>query len=431
MTPAFSPALYPLWCRAWLHVQNHQRLLVDMLGRTSQGTSANYVTIAQLAPALRKLLSSANLAPSSEPVLSGLYACLAAMEAAHKQIRPSDLRYQYPEAQAHGARHVLLMPGRQSVRRAYPEAGRFKLDGELGLDGALGLDYRWVRLQQEDILDWGHSAALDRLQAQPGLRVGIAPCAGKKDMRWQLDDADRRAPDGRAPLLCLGSGDAKAHWTVLEAVLRAAYDAEVQVLLFPELVLDDAALQSVRDWLLRHNLHAPRLRLVVAGSRHCVEGGEFRNRCTVLGLDGRMLWEQDKRTPFVIDDPQTLQAIKPGCTAGKAFEPTLPGYTVALRESMAGRLLTPICLDFIDDPLWAELGADIFLVPAMSAGLSRFHATAKQLGGRHGAASFVCNAATTGEHRLVDYLPLRNAPSANPVPGSELFTIDVNIVCNN
>jgi len=133
----------------------------------------------------------------------------------------------------------------------------------------------------------------------------------------------------------------------------------------------------------------------------------------------------------VIDDPQTLQAIKPGCTAGKAFEPTIAGYTIALRESMAGRLLTPICLDFIDDPLWAELGADIFLAPAMSAGLSRFRDTAKRLGGRHGAASFVCNAATTGKERLVNYLPLRDAPAADLAPGGRLFTIDVKIMCNN
>jgi len=92
------------------------------------------------------------------------------------------------------------------------------------------------------------------------------------------------------------------------------------------------------------------------------------------------LWEQDKRTPFVIDDPETLRGIKPDCAAAKAFEPTILGHTIALRESLIGRLLTPICLDFIDDPLWAELGADIFLVPAMSAGLSRFRDAAKRLG---------------------------------------------------
>lgn len=389
------------------------------------------MTATPQAAALRKLLETPKENAASEPVLTGLYACLAALEAAHKLVRPSDLRYRYPEANVNGARHVLLTPGRQSVRQAYPKAQHFKQDDEFGLDGALGLGCRWVRLQDEDILDWGHLGALDRLQEQSSVRIGIAPCAVNQDMRWQLDDADRRMPDGRAPLLCLGCGDADTHRQTLEAVLQAAYGAQVQVLLFPELVLDAVALQGVRDWLFRHNLRTPRLRLVVAGSRHCVEGSGFCNRCTVLGLDGGILWEQDKRTPFVIDDPKTLQAIKPGCTAGKAFEPTIPGHTIALRESMAGRLLTPICLDFIDDPLWAELGADIFLVPAMSAGLSRFRATAKQLGGRHGAASFVCNAATTGKERLVDYLPFKDAPKASQVPGGELFTIDVNIMCNN
>lgn len=435
MIGSFS-VLYPLWCRAWLHVAAHQRRLVDLLAQIKADSSVKFVETGPLAQTLERQLAIADRGEMDDFTLSSLYGCLAALEVRQRTVRPSHLVYQYPEAHVNGARYVLLSPGRQSVRRAYPQARHFKLNSEFGLDGALGLGCRWVKLQHEDVLDWRPLSALDRLRSptphpQAALRIGIAPCADAASQCWRLDDHDLRAPDGRAPLQCLGSGNAAAQWQTVETVLQAAYDEGVQVLLFPELVLDAATLQAVRDWLATHNLRAPRLRLVVAGSRHHPEADGWRNRCTVLDLAGEVLWEQDKRTPFVIDDAKTLQTLKVGCTAARAFEPTRPGYAVVLRESLLGRLLTPICLDYIDDALWAELGADIFLVPAMSKGLSRFRDMAKNLGGLHGTASFVCNAETVGKDRLVGYLPVRGAPAATPVAGAELFTIDVDFVCSN
>lgn len=427
MTIAFTPKLYKLWCRAWLHVQNHQRRLVDLLGQTSAEVSARYVMTDDPEKKLGQLLKAT---PGADDFsLIGFYGCLAALETVHPTVRQSHLCYDYPEVVIGGFRHVLLLPGRQSIRQAFPEASRFKLDGEIGLDGALGLGCRWVKLQHEDHLDWGRLDVLDRLREQGNLRVGIAPWAIAGDMEWRLDDNDRRGRDERVPLQCVGCHNEAAHRKNVEAVLRAAYAANVNVLLFPELVMDVVTLQAVRDWLAANNLAAPRLRLVVAGSRHCPDGEEFGNRCTVLGMDGEILWEQDKRTPFVLDDAQALQELKPGSKASKAFEPTLPGYAIALRESLVGRLLTPICLDYIDDALWAELGADLFLVPAMSKGLSRFRDAAKRMGARHGAASLVCNAATSGKERLVDYLPGKYAPVATLLPNGELFTIDINFVC--
>ena len=181
------------------------------------------------------------------------------------------------------------------------------------------------------------------------------------------------------------------------------------------------------DWLMRHNLPVPRLYLVVAGSRHCTDDRGFANRCTVLDQAGTVLWEQDKRSPFVIDDPGALDRLRPGCCAPAAYEPTVLGPRLIVRETAIGRLLTPICLDFIDDVLWSALGADIFLVPAMSPGLERFRLKAKDLGSRHGAASFVCNAQTAGAERYVAYLPFRKPPEPTGLPGQELFILDVDL----
>ena len=98
-----------------------------------------------------------------------------------------------------------------------------------------------------------------------------------------------------------------------------------------------------------------------------------------------------------------------------------------LAETAVGRLLTPICLDYIEGDLWRELGADFYLVPAMSPKLVRFENQAKAMGGLHGAATIVCNAQTAGNHRCLTYLPVKSAPKPRRIAKAELFTIDVPI----
>jgi len=101
---------------------------------------------------------------------------------------------------------------------------------------------------------------------------------------------------------------------------------------------------------------------------------------------------------------------------------------ITVLQTRAGRLLGPICLDYIEDPRWGEIGADLYLVPAMSGGLSRFHDQAKSFGSRHLAASIVCNANTGGEQgkRIAVYLPTRDKAKLEVrKQAPNLFTLDI------
>jgi hypothetical protein len=189
--------------------------------------------------------------------------------------------------------------------------------------------------------------------------------------------------------------------------------------------------QQTIHWLRTRNLPKPVLRLLVAGSRHLDGNKGFINRYLVLGPGGDPIWEQEKHTSFTLSGNETLQEIQAGCSADKAFEPLQLGSRIAVIQTGAGRILGPICLDFIDAPLWADLGADLYLVPAMSAGLSRFHNQAKILGNRYQAATIVCNADTGSrrDRRIVTYLPTRDKdpPKAQQI-APNLFTFDIKIV---
>ncbi|MCC8991522.1 MAG: hypothetical protein LM514_02805, partial [Streptococcus sp.] len=81
---------------------------------------------------------------------------------------------------------------------------------------------------------------------------------------------------------------------------------------------------------------------------------------------------------------------------------------------------------FIHDSVWEAMPAQLFLVPAMSDGLSRFRERCRQLG-KKGAAAFICNASRT--HPQVIYRPSK---SESVVTGlSELlFIVDVDIEMN-
>lgn len=431
MSSLFSDDLYSNWCDVWLlFTTNYTQRLVQWL--VDHDTKDVDILIKVERRSLEQTLNSAlgklkkDLADDN--TLVQIYSCLREIERQYD----GDPRHDFSArvTKVNGSRYVLVPPVRGSVRKGYPADRHFKLNGQIGTAGQLELKYSWVSLQGDDELDWGKLSEFDPLQNAGCLRVGLAPCATSSDMSWRIDEQEQRGLHGQAPLQCIGALDATSLWAVIEQVLVVAYEQNVHILLFPELVFDDKMLSSTRAWLRQHNLAEPRLRLVVAGSRHCCSEEEkegWSNRCTVLTQGGQILWEQDKRRAFVLDNPEDLKQLQLGCRAMSAFEPTRLGKRVVVRESAAGRLLTPICLDYIDDGLWSSLGADLFLIPVMT-GLARFVDKAREMGNRHGAASFICNANTDGMYndRLVCYLPIKDAPPVCQIAGGKLFTIDVN-----
>jgi hypothetical protein len=428
--PGFDPSWYRPWCLAWLHVQRHSGRLAGLVqGQPSATLAAKLAGVGTgLGSALDASLTGLDAGRPSDDLLLCTHACLRTLENRHRE--DARRRWQRPPIQETGqGRHLLVPPPKRSTRPDAPERG-FPLGGDLGVAGVLGLSYRWLPLQIEDQLDWSRFAALDSLHDLTVLRIGLAPLSSMDDMRWEIDSTEPLGLDRRVPMRCTGTLDASTVWDRIEAVLGAAYAAGLHVVLMPELVIDEAALARCQDWLAANNLREPRLRLVVAGSRHCGCGDGFANRCTVLDYMGNALWEQEKRSPFVLDDRATLDRLSPACPVERAFEPTALAKRLVVAETALGRILTPICLDFIEGDFWGDLGADFYLVPAMTGGLSRFKRRAEALGGRHGAATLVCNARLDSE-RCHAYRPAKPPIIPVQIEGIELFTVEIDLKCNN
>lgn len=178
--------------------------------------------------------------------------------------------------------------------------------------------------------------------------------------------------------------------------------------------------------LLRDAFAPPVVRLIVAGTRHVHADGTFSNRCTVFNHLGGVEWTQDKRQPFTLSATEA-QALFSSPTCPAAFEPAKTGDGLTMRKTALGIVASPICLDFIHDSAWDAMLVQLFLVPAMSDGLSRFQERGRQLG-KKGAAAFICNASRT--HPYVIYQPSK--PKHQPVTqlSELLFIADVDIEMN-
>ena len=429
MIADFATELFRPWCVLYrfIAVDNEARL-TNLL----QQTKHNEIQLAlnEVSNDLSRWLCELNQTLSSlEPTgLLLAYACLRELETAYRAVPWRHRRGgATPEVELDGHRYILRSPPQGYIVAAVSRENRFTPAEEIGRDRVLGLRYRWLEISDETSLDWDYSLVLDALLADDRLRVGLSPIAGASEMHWHSNTKDRRGPRGEVPMRCLNSNHAKI-WSRVEAALEAAYAAEVHLLLFPELVMTEDLLAGIMRWLGTRNLTNPVIRLVVAGTRHVDADNstsEFCNRCTVLDAAGKVVWEQDKRHGFTLEAEDLLPYF-PDFDAPAGFEPTQVSAALVVRETAIGRILNPICLDYINEDIWAKLGGDLHLIPAMSPGLSRFRDRGRQLGNLSGATSLVVNARPSGEtgQRLVAYVPSKSQPEiVERTP--DLFTLDI------
>lgn len=291
-----------------------------------------------------------------------------------------------------GSKRYLLVSDTESpILRAIPDDKRFKPDNKLGDHRPLDLKYNWRSVENSAEIDYAASVALDFLlnPLQKFVRFGLSPLAEKTEMNWDYDKVNRRGLMGAAPFWCRGAKDELELLERLEKVLALARENAVDILSFPELVMTETLQTRLIEILLRDAFN-PVVRLVVAGTRHVYADGAFSNRCTVFNHLGGVEWTQDKRQPFTLSATEA-QALFTSPTCPAAFEPAKTGDGLTMRKTALGIVASPICLDFIHDSAWDAMPVQLFLVPAMSDGLSRFQERGRQLG-KKGAAAFICNA---------------------------------------
>lgn len=372
----------------------------------------------------------ANTTLSDDDCLSA-YGCLYVLDRkfGHKP-HPCSLNG-FIEVSLNDSRYILTHLAEHPIAKAIPKSKRFKSNAEIGVNGVLGLRNQWQTVERSAEIEMTRSDVFDVLvdASRKHVKIGLSPFAGIGDMIWRYDSDDVHG--GSIPFWCDGAQDEQALWERLSAVLMMAHEQQVHILLLPELVMTEALQIKLGDWLVQHNAFEPNIRLVVAGTRHVIDGNGrnvYSNRCTVLNYCGGIEWEQEKRQPFDLDVEQAsvLFGIQ-----SPAFEPTQLSRQLVMRHTALGRIATPICLDFLCDGLWQVMPVDVYFVPVMSKGLSRFNDKCRTVGNIWGAAAFGCNAQMDGGWQASMFVYRPTKDGLEPKEQSPfLFTVEVDIDMN-
>lgn len=331
------------------------------------------------------------------------------------------------------ARYILTRSNESPIIKAITPKDRFKLDDELGVNGTLRFHHHWLEIERSTELEVRRSEVFDIFRMLPenqgGIKIGLSPLAGCDDMIWRHDQNDLRG-NGEIPFWCEDASNEQELAERLDSVLTEARQLQMDVLVFPELIMTEALQLLVMDWLAEHNAFEPIIRLVVAGTRHVHQSNghnAYTNRCTVLNHVGGIEWEQEKRQPFRLTAEEAQQFFG---IQYQAFEPTQLSQRLVLRRTALGSIASPICLDFLCDQLWKKLPVDVFFVPAMSPNLARFKDICKMRGVDQGSAAFICNAKPSDpDQSALAYRPAKRQltiKQQNPF----LFTVEVNLDMN-
>jgi predicted amidohydrolase len=191
-----------------------------------------------------------------------------------------------------------------------------------------------------------------------------------------------------------------------EKILLPCLENEVDILVLPELSIDESLLIFIKDWLRLHNRKRvssgrPGLLLVATGSFHSNDKRDTNKRfnlSTLLNHAGDILWTQKKIKRFSFDQNDIqkqpeLQDLLQTSTAGgyRCIEET---DTIICADTPIGRISVCICIDFFHQEhfeAFRQAEINVFLVPAMSPQNTRFLQNAVIFARDNLASSFVSN----------------------------------------
>lgn len=196
-----------------------------------------------------------------------------------------------------------------------------------------------------------------RLRRSGHFRVALCPLTGPFCTRFALLSGTRPlfAMDPAAPI---HAPDMLAGH--LDQLLADAREHEIDMVVMPELSMDDHAARVVQGALGEHDFPCA----IVPGSFHidCDQGR--RNRAPVLDQDGSLLWNHDKCGAFRIQGKQVRDMAEkstsglPGLFSGRMptdeegntnfIEDIQHGCEVQLFDTPLGRIAVLICADALD-----------------------------------------------------------------------------------
>jgi predicted amidohydrolase len=243
-----------------------------------------------------------------------------------------------------------------------------------------------------------------KLRVKKGFKIAVTPFLNH--MTFNIDSLFDNWPENeKTPYWFRKIENIKEAKTwLIEEILKPCIEREVDILVLPELSIDEQLLIFLKNWLKLNNRERvssrkPGLLLVAAGSFHFESKTDKRlNTSTILNHSGDILWTQNKIKRFSFDTndiqkkPEIQTLLKTSPVGG--YEYINETDTICCADTPIGRISVSICIDFFHKEhleVYRQTKTNIFLVPAMTYQNIRFLQTAGIFARDNLASSFISN----------------------------------------
>ncbi|MBA4393610.1 MAG: hypothetical protein C0407_08670 [Desulfobacca sp.] len=238
-----------------------------------------------------------------------------------------------------------------------------------------------------------------RKRISKGFKIAVSPFF--TDLEFETESFPADLPDQRTPYTFKKVINFDLAEKALFLLLKRCLDEEINILVLPELTIDEALLISLKEWLRENNREkvssgSGGLIMVIAGSFHVPDEEDIRNAAPVLNHRGDVLWTQNKYQIFSLSsadirkNPEIKKILRISDLGGYEKIKSSEGFTAV--DTPLGRICVCICLDFFHQDnfeVFRLSGANVFFVPAMSDTNIQFIETSKHLGRTNLAATFI------------------------------------------
>ncbi|MBF0402470.1 MAG: hypothetical protein HQL00_00790 [Nitrospirae bacterium] len=164
----------------------------------------------------------------------------------------------------------------------------------------------------------------------------------------------------------------------IESMMFEALTYNVDILIFPEMVIDSYSLSVIMEWL-KNNNKAAAIKLVAAGSFHCMEDGKHSNKSIMLGFSGNVLWEQRKLHKFAIKSTEMKEPMQEFLNIYEQVDVyeaiDVVEHSLNFIDTPIGRMATMICVDYLQTTIHSvfnQIKCGFLWIPVMTATIKKF-----------------------------------------------------------
>jgi hypothetical protein len=255
---------------------------------------------------------------------------------------------------------------------------KFLTQNELSVNHLLGLHFDWITAARDGYVLQHLDEPIFSFEKEH-LRIGVCSLISTSDIKIHYQPFPNN--EELKQLFRVSHNDKTEVNGRVKTAFDAAVQAEVDILIFPELSILDEALAQLRELLSQSN---GSIKLLVAGSCHTDSENGYSNKCTLLGKYGEDILCQDKLNIYYYEESG----------GRKTYEHSDNDKTMRVLDAGGFRIAVPICIDYFYEDPWNRVlkSTSLILVPAMSPNLVRFEDRARMFGNLTRAVTVVANA---------------------------------------